>query len=53
VAKKGILHGHGPVLPLDNMELIPGVLVALMNITNQDTINNTIQIIGKDWLTHN
>ena len=35
------------------MELIPGVLMAPMNITNQNTIDKTGRIIGKDWLTHN
>ena len=45
-------YGYGLVLPLDKIKLIPGVLMAPMNIMNQNTINETWQIIGKDRLTH-
>jgi hypothetical protein len=52
LVEKDILHGYGLVLPLDKMELIPGVLMAPMNITNQNTIDETGKTIGKDRLTH-
>jgi hypothetical protein len=52
LVEKDVTHGYGLVLPLDKMKLIPGVLMAPMNIMNQNTINETGQIIGKDRLTH-
>ena len=53
LVEKDVKYGYGLVLPLDKIKLIPGVLMAPMNIMNQNTINETGQIIGKDRLTHN
>ena len=52
LVEKDVKYGYGLVLPLDKIKLIPGVLMAPMNIMNQNTINETGQIIGKDRLTH-
>ena len=52
MVEKGILHGYGLVLPLDKIELVPGVLMAPMNITNQNSIDEHGRIVGKDRLTH-
>ena len=53
LVEKDIVHGYGLVLPLDRLEEIPGVLVAPMNIMNQNTIDEHGKIMGKDRLTHN
>ena len=53
LVEKDVMYGWGLVLSLDNMKLVPGILVAPMNIMNQNTSNETGQIIGKDRLTHN
>ena len=45
-------YGYGLVLSLDKMKLIPGALMAPMNIINQSTTNETGQMIGKDSLNH-
>jgi hypothetical protein len=47
-----MLHGCGFVIRFDKMELVPGVLVAPMHVMNQNTMNETGRILGKDWLTH-
>ena len=52
LAEKDSLHGYGLVLPLDKVKLIPGVVMVPMDITNQNTTNETGTIIGKDLLTH-
>jgi hypothetical protein len=52
LVEKDVTHGYGLVLPLDKMKLIPGVLMAPMNIINQNTIDETGKIIVKDRLTH-
>ena len=41
---KDVTYGYGLVLPLDKMKLIPGVLMAPVNIMNQNTINKIGQI---------
>ena len=37
--EKDVFHGYGLVLPLSNIDRIPGVLLAPMNIMTQNTIN--------------
>jgi hypothetical protein len=39
LVKMDIIHGYGIILPLDKMELVPGILTAPMNITNQNLID--------------
>ena len=52
LVEKDIVHGYGLVLPLEKITEIPGVLVAPMNIMNQNTIDENGKIVGKDRLTH-
>ena len=52
IVEKDVTYGYGLVLSLDKMKFIPGVLMAPMNIVNQNTINKTGQIIGKCRFTH-
>ena len=40
-------------LPLSKITRIPGILLALLNIINQNTIDEQGNIINKDILTHN
>ena len=41
LVEKDIVHGYGLVLPLDKITEISGVLVAPMNIMNQNTIDES------------
>ena len=50
---KDIKHGYGLVLPLSKVSRILNLLLAPMNIMNQNTINEFGRIVGKDHLTHN
>ena len=50
---KDVVHGYGLVLPLSKIDLIPGVLLATMNIMTQNTIEEHRIILEKDKLTHN
>ena len=50
--EKDITHGYGLQLPLKSIWLIPGVVIAPMNIGWQNTINKQGQIIQKERLTH-
>jgi len=49
---KDIKHGYGLVLPLSKITRIPKLLLAPMNIMNQNTIDEFGRIVGKDRLTH-
>ena len=49
---KDVTHGYGLVLPLSKVTRIKGLLMALMNIQKQNTIDETGRIIKKDRLTH-
>jgi hypothetical protein len=48
---KDVIHGYGLPLPLTKLILIPGKILAPMNIQAQNTINKFGQIIAKDRLT--
>ena len=48
-----VTHGYGAVIPLNNIKRIPGLLLAPMDIMNQNSIDEHGQICGKDRLTHN
>ena len=50
--EKDVVHGYGLVLPLINIDRIPGVLLAPMNIMTQNSINEHRRIVEKDRLTH-
>ena len=50
--EKDISHGYGLVLPLAKIHRIPNILLAPMNVMNQNTIDECGKIIGKDRLTH-
>ena len=52
LVSKDITHGYGLVLPLSKVHRIPGLLMAPMNIMNQNTIDECGRIVGKDRLTH-
>jgi hypothetical protein len=52
LVKKDITYGYGIVLPLKQITKIPGVIMAPMNISPQNTIDETGRIIPKDRLTH-
>lgn len=52
LTKKDIKNGIGLVIPLSLARQIPGTLLAPMNITKQNTINEQGKIIPKDRLTH-
>ena len=52
LVSKDIKHGYGLVLPLSKVSRIPNLLLAPMNIMNQDTIDEFGRIVGKDRLTH-
>ena len=52
LVSKDITHDYGLVLPLAKLHHIPNILLAPMNIMNQNTINEHGRIIGKDRLTH-
>ncbi|KAL7526144.1 hypothetical protein ACHAXR_001343 [Thalassiosira sp. AJA248-18] len=49
---KDVKHGYGLVLPLFKITRIPNLLLAPMNIMNQNTIDEFGRIVGKDRLTH-
>ena len=53
LVSKDVHFGYCPPLPLDKAQKIPGVLLALMNIQKQDTINKHGRIVKKDHLTQN
>ena len=50
--EKDVVHGYVLVLPLSKIDLIPGVLLAPMNIMTQNTIDENRRIVEKDRLTH-
>jgi hypothetical protein len=53
LVKKDIKFGYCvPPLPLHKARLIPGLLIAPMNIQDQHTINKYGRIIDKKQLTH-
>lgn len=52
LVKKDITYGYGIVLPLKQITKIPGIIMAPMNISPQNTIDETGRIIPKDRLTH-
>ena len=52
LVKKDVTHGYGLVLPLEKLKRIPGVLLAPMNVTKQNTIDEYGRIVEKDRLTH-
>ena len=49
---KDVAHGYCLPLPLEKIESLPGVLMAPMNIMEQNTIDETGKIVPKDRLTH-
>ena len=50
--EKDVVHGYGLVLYLSNIDRIPGVILAPMNIMTQNTIYEYVRIVEKDRLTH-
>ena len=52
LVEKDATHGFGLVLPLDRLDRIPGALLAPMNATQQNTIDEHGRIMEKDRLTH-
>ena len=50
--EKYVVYGYGLVLPLSKIDLIPGVLLARMNIMTQNTTDEHGRIVEKDKLTH-
>ena len=44
LAEKGTVHQYGLVLPLNKIAEIPGAVVALMHIMNQNTINAHVKV---------
>ena len=50
--QKDIIHGYTLPLPLSKVHRIPGVIMAPMNIMQQNTIDEHGRIIDKDRLTH-
>ena len=49
---KDVTHRYGLVLPLSKVIRIPGILLAPMNIMNQNIFDEHGRIIDKDRLTH-
>jgi hypothetical protein len=47
-----VTHGYSLPLPLDKIHLLPGILLAPMNIVEQDTIDKCGNTIPKYRLTH-
>jgi len=52
LVEKDVINGFGSVIPLALVNIIPGALLAPMNIIKQNTIDEHGQIIPKDRLTH-
>ena len=50
--EKDVVHGYGLVFPLSKIDRIPDVLVAPMNITTKNTIDENGRIVENDRLTH-
>jgi hypothetical protein len=50
---KDIKYGYSLPVPLSRVQSIPGLVMAPMNIMEQNTIDKFGQIIQKDRLTHN
>jgi hypothetical protein len=49
---KDVKYGYSLPIPLSSVRLIPGLVMAPMNIMEQETIDKFGQIIPKDRLTH-
>ena len=52
LVEKDVFRGYGLVLPLSNIDRIPGVLLAPMNIMTQNTIDEHGIIVENDRFTH-
>ena len=52
LVEKDVTFGYGLVLPLKELNKVPGVLLAPMNIMKQNSIDELGRIIQKDRLTH-
>jgi hypothetical protein len=52
LVSKDVKHGYAVAFPLSKAHLIPGILIAPMNIMHQNTIDESGRIIEKDRLTH-
>jgi hypothetical protein len=52
LVKDDVTRGFALPLPLDNIALIPGILLAPLSIQAQSTINERGENISKDRLTH-
>jgi len=52
LVSKDVKHGYAVAFPLSKAHLIPGVLIAPMNIMHQNTIDETGRIVEKERLTH-
>ena len=52
LVEKDVTHGCCLVLPLNKVSRIPDILLALMNIMTQNTIDDHGRIIEKDRLMH-
>ncbi len=50
---KDVKYGYSLPAPLSSIQSIPGLVMALMNIMEQNTIDEFGRIIQKDRLTHN
>jgi hypothetical protein len=49
---KDFKHGYALPIPLSEIHRLPGALMALLNITKKNSIDQYGQIIGKDRMTH-
>ena len=52
LVEKDVTHGYGLVLPLEELNRMPGTLLVPMNVTNQNSIDECGRIVEKDRLTH-
>jgi hypothetical protein len=51
LVSKDVKHGYAVAFPLSKAHLIPGILIAPMNIMHQNTIDETGRIVEKERLT--
>ena len=52
LVEKDVTRGYGVVIPLNKILRVPGLMLALMNIMKQNTIDEHGRICGNDRLIH-
>jgi hypothetical protein len=52
LVQKDVKYGHSVPISLESVTKIPGLILAPMNITAQNTIDEFARVIPKDRLTH-